>query len=76
VGGCFGVVHLATLLNATPWINQKSLGIGPRELVDDFLGASEKFFQAASSWNPGTQEHNCFNQRLGEVFLTCETPNP
>lgn len=56
--------------------NLKSLGIVPRELVVDFLAACEQFFKTASSWNPGAQEHERFNQRFEEVFLTCEAPVP
>jgi hypothetical protein len=56
--------------------NEQSLGIIPRELVDDFYAAVQKFFESAASWNMGTQEHNNFNLRFGQVFLTCETPSP
>ncbi len=55
---------------------QKSLGIVPRELVADFLGAVEKFFEAAASWKPGTKEAEGFNLRFEQVFLTCEAPSP
>ena len=56
--------------------NQNSLGIVPREFVDDFYKAIEQFFQTAASWNVGTQEHQQFNLRFEQVFLTCETPSP
>jgi hypothetical protein len=56
--------------------NQRSLGIVPREFVDDFYAAVEKFFLTATTWNVGTQERESFNQRFEQVFLTCETPSP
>lgn len=56
--------------------NEQSLGIIPRELVDDFYVAVQKFFDSAASWNVGTQEHNNFNSRFEQVFLSCETPSP
>ena len=56
--------------------NEQSLGIIPRELVDDFYAAVQKFFESATSWNVGTQEHNNFNLRFEQIFLTCETPSP
>jgi len=56
--------------------NQRSLGIVPREFVDDFYTAVEKFFRAAATWKVGTRERESFNQRFDQVFLTCETPSP
>src|SRR6266404_9446939 len=48
--------------------DHNSLGVVPRELVDDFLTGVERFFQAASSWDTGVQERNQFNRRFEEVF--------
>ncbi len=53
-----------------------SLGIVPRELVDDFLTGVEKFFQTAAAWTPGSPEAERFSRRFEQVFLTCETPSP
>lgn len=52
--------------------NKKSLGVIPREMVDDFLAGVETFFHTALSWSTGSREHNQFNQRFEDVFLTCE----
>jgi hypothetical protein len=60
----------------TPVEGQKSLGIVPRELVTDFLGAIKKFFEAAESWN-GTPQAERFSQRFARVFLqSCAPPAP
>jgi hypothetical protein len=56
--------------------NKQSLGIVPREFVDDFYRAMEAFFQTAASWQSGSREREQFDARFEEVFLTCETPNP
>ncbi|MBZ5524440.1 MAG: hypothetical protein LAP21_19555 [Acidobacteriia bacterium] len=56
--------------------NQKSLGIIPREFVDDFYTAMERFFQAAASWGAGVPQREAFNERFEHVFLTCGTPSP
>jgi hypothetical protein len=65
------------LFERNPVGAQKSLGIVPRELVADFLAAVEKFFAAAESWKPGTQQALHFDEHFHEVFLvSCATPAP
>jgi hypothetical protein len=65
---------LSYLFERTALGTQKSLGIVPRELVDDFYRAMDKFFQAAASWVAGSHEHQVFTARFEQVFLTCEGP--
>ena len=62
------------LFERNPMGNLRSLGIVPRELVSDFLGAVEKFFNSAVSWNAGTPGAQSFNHQFEEVFLICSRP--
>jgi hypothetical protein len=50
--------------------SEKSLGIVPRELVDDFLNAVNCFFQGLEKRNPSDIGARTFNGRFEQVFLT------
>jgi len=64
------------LFEREPIPGQKSLGIVPRELVNDFLSGVDKFFQEAASWKPGTPTAKNFTRHFEETFLVCAAPAP
>ena len=74
-----GILHredgaVSYLFERNPVGNQRSLGIVPRELVTDFLGAVQRFFESALAWKPGMPEADNFTRQFDEVFLMCSRP--
>jgi len=62
------------LFQRNPIPDRNSLGIIPREFVDDFLSAVERFFDSALAWDPGTSSRTKFERQFQEVFLLCSKP--
>jgi len=54
---------------------EKSLGVVPRELVDDFLSAINLFFRALEAASPSSPLQVQFTKRFDEVFLTKAGPS-
>jgi hypothetical protein len=53
---------------------EKALGVVPRELVTDFLSATDRFFQRLEASDPYDPLAVCFTQRFEEVFLKKSGP--